>query len=305
MDDGGHGAHLSTADRVRLIPPSTGLRRHAEYYRAMRRATLLVLSCCLALGCGAARASDVPLQTATSGTPVLPPPNVGLDYQLGGAYVPPAGVGIVSRDRHDMPAPGIYNVCYVNGFQSQPKEGTFWTTSHPDLILRDAGGNPVIDTEWGEMLLDIRTPASRAALAAIVNAWIAGCASSGFNAVEIDNLDSYSRSTGLLTMDQAVAYMRLLSDAGHAAGLAVAQKNSAELLPRRTEMGTDFAVAEECNRYSECGSYVETYGRAVLVIEYRRVDFTTGCRAYPDLSIVLRDVNLTRRGNAAYVYDGC
>ena len=76
-------------------------------------------------------------------------------------------------------------------------------------------------------------------------------------------------------------------------------------MPRRTELGTDFVVAEECNRYDECDVYTGAYGDAVLVIEYRRVDFTAGCSAFPNLSIVLRDVNLTTPGSGPYVYDGC
>lgn len=71
------------------------------------------------------------------------------------------------------------------------------------------------------------------------------------------------------------------------------------------ELGTDFAVPEECNRYSECDVYTSGYGDHVLVIEYRRADFSTGCASYPNLSIVLRDRNLVTPGNAAYVYDGC
>ena len=55
----------------------------------------------------------------------LPPPNAGLDYQLGGAYPPPGDVKIVSRDRTDAPAPGLYNICYINGFQAQPNEEDF------------------------------------------------------------------------------------------------------------------------------------------------------------------------------------
>src|SRR5690606_18115219 len=52
----------------------------------------------------------------------LPPPNARFDYQLGGAYTPPGGVQIVSRDREATPAAGAYNICYVNGFQIQPGE---------------------------------------------------------------------------------------------------------------------------------------------------------------------------------------
>ena len=70
-------------------------------------------------------------------------------------------------------------------------------------------------------------------------------------------------------------------------------------------MGTDFAVAEECDRYSECDTYTGAYGDHVLVIEYRRRDFATGCAAYPQLSIVLRDLDLVAPNDKAYVYDGC
>src|SRR5690349_23951050 len=129
----------------------------------------------------------------------LPEPNAGLDYQLGGAYPPPAGVGIVSRDWEDPPAEGLYSICYVNGFQAQTEAESWWLTNHPDLVLRDSGGNPIKDTDWDELILDISTAPKRDQLAVIVGGWIQGCADDGFQAVEIDNLDTYSRSQGLLT----------------------------------------------------------------------------------------------------------
>ncbi|HWB77631.1 MAG TPA: endo alpha-1,4 polygalactosaminidase [Nannocystaceae bacterium] len=235
----------------------------------------------------------------------LPPPDGGLDYQLGGAYTPPAGVTIVSRDRNASPEPGIYNICYINGFQAQPDEEDFWLNEHPDLVLRDGNGDPVIDQDWDEMLLDTSTPEKREALAEIVGGWIAQCGMDGFDAIEIDNLDSYSRSQDLLTQDNAVDFMVLLSAAAHDGGLAIAQKNSTELVPRKDEMGTDFVVAEECNTYSECGDYIDGYGDAVLMIEYQQNDFDTGCTEYPGYSIVLRDVDLVPEGDGGYVYDNC
>ena len=239
------------------------------------------------------------------GQVALPPVDAGLDYQLGGAYPPPAGVGIVSRDRNDPAAEGLYNLCYVNGFQAQPDEEAFWLNEHPDLVLRDENGDPVIDADWDEMLLDVGTPEKREALAAIVGEWIAGCAADGYDAVEIDNLDSYSRSQGLLEQDHAVAFMALLSAAAHAGGLAIAQKNSTELVAQRRAMGTDFVVAEECNAYAECGDYIDEYGDAVLMVEYSVADFDSGCAAYPGWSIVLRDLDLTTPSSGSYVYDGC
>ena len=163
----------------------------------------------------------------------------------------------------------------------------------------------MIDADWNEMLIDITTPAKRTAVAAIVGGWIDGCAAAGFDALEIDNLDTYARSGGRITEDNAVAMMRLLSDAAHVRGLAAAQKNSAELVGRKAELGTDFVVAEECNRYQECGVYTAAYGDHVIVIEYRRADFTAGCSTWPALSIVLRDVQLVTPGQSGYAFDGC
>jgi hypothetical protein len=244
-------------------------------------------------------------ETDGPGPLALPPPDGGLDYQLGGEYPPPDGVTIVSRDRNASPEPGIYNICYINGFQAQPDENDFWLSDHPDLVLRDGNGDPVIDQDWDEMLLDTSTAEKRMGLAEIMGEWIAKCGSDGFDAIEIDNLDSYSRSQDLLTQDNAVDYMVLLSAAAHDAGLAIAQKNSTELVPRKDEMGTDFVVAEECNTYNECGDYIDGYGDAVLMVEYQQGDFTTGCSSYPGYSIVLRDVDLVTPSDNGYVYDAC
>jgi hypothetical protein len=205
--------------------------------------------------------------------------------------------------RPSPPAAGLYNICYLNGFQVQPGEDGSWDA---DLLLRDANGKPVIDKDWNETLLDVSTDAKRTRIAAVVGGWITGCAKDGFAAIEIDNLDSYSRSGGRLTQDNAVAFLKLLSQRAHAAGLAIAQKNSTELLSRRTEMGTDFAVAEQCSQYSECADYVSAYGTHVLMIEYQSSDFKGGCAAYGAThSIVLRDVDLVPKGQSGYVFDGC
>lgn len=236
---------------------------------------------------------------------LLPPANGSLDYQLGGAYAPPQGVVVLSRDRNAATAPGLYNICYINGFQSQPDEHDFWTNQHPDLILRDSQGSPVIDPDWDEMLLDITTEAKRSALAIIVGQWIEGCADDGFDAIEIDNLDTYSRSQGLVSQANAVVYMRMLADISHARGLPIGQKNSTEVLGQQVAMGTDFAVAEECNRYDECGDYTDVYGDYVFVIEFRTKDFSKGCKNFPNLSIVLRDRQLVAPSQDTYVYDGC
>jgi hypothetical protein len=84
----------------------------------------------------------------------------------------------------------------------------------------------------------------------LVGGWSDGCAADGFAAVEPDSLDSWTRSRGLLDRADAVALARLLVERAHAAGLAVAQKDAAELTGAGP--GFDFAVAEDCGAYDEC-----------------------------------------------------
>jgi len=236
----------------------------------------------------------------------LPPANAPLDYQLGGAYPPDTDVAVLSRDRTAAPDPARYNICYVNGFQSQPDEASLWLDEHSDLLLRDDSGTPLIDPEWpDEYILDISTPANRAHLTDIVGAWIDGCATSGFQAVEIDNLDTYTRFSDQLTEDQAVDFARQLAQRAHANGLAIGQKNSAELLPRRTEISFDFAVVEQCSEYDECGLFTAAYGDQVYAIEYTQANFDKGCDQFPQISIVLRDRDVSAPGSPTYVRAAC
>jgi hypothetical protein len=176
---------------------------------------------------------------------LLPPANATFDYQLGGAYAPAADVRIVDRDRTATPAPGVYGVCYVNAFQTQPEELARWRRVHPRLLLKKHG-RPVVDQGWGERLLDTSTAARRRALLRVVGRWIDGCARSGFRAVEPDNLDSYSRSKGALTLSDNKAFATMLIRRAHADGLAIAQKNTPELGGAGRALGFDFAIAEEC-----------------------------------------------------------
>nr|WP_234016870.1 endo alpha-1,4 polygalactosaminidase [Streptomyces sp. LaPpAH-108] len=229
----------------------------------------------------------------------LPPRHAGFDYQIGGAYPPPAGVRIVTRDRADSPAPGRYNVCYVNAFQAQPGERADWPAG---LLLRDAHGRTVIDEDWDEPLLDLRTPAKRERIARRVNAWIDGCARKGYDAVEPDNYDSYTRSHRLLTAADAVAYMRLLTRHAHTRHLAVGQKNTAELTGHREAAGLDFAVTEECGQYDECGVYAKAYDNRVLDVEYTDAGLRKALARWGSrLSIVRRDLEVSTPGEPGYV----
>ena len=233
----------------------------------------------------------------------LPPRHAGFDYQIGGAYPPPAGVRIVSRDRTASPAPGLYNICYVNAFQAQPDERGSWPA---DLLLRDARGKVVVDEDWGEALLDLRTADKRTRVAAKVNAWVDDCAAKGYQAIEPDNYDSFTRSKGLLTDSNAQAYIRLLSAHAHGKGLAIGQKNTSELSGQRQANGLDFAIAEECGQQKNCGDFTPAFGDHVIVIEYTDKGLANACARWGGaLSIVRRDHDVVPKGEAGYVRKTC
>jgi hypothetical protein len=255
------------------------------------------------------RASATP--AAGSRRVALPPVNGQFDYQIGGAYPPAAARAIVDRDRSAEPVPGKYNVCYINTFQTQADEAAFWKARHSDLLLRTRQGNLVGDPDWpGEYLLDTSTASRRAAIAAIVGAWIDRCAKAGYQAVEPDNLDSWTRSEGLLTAADNLALAARLVSRAHANGLAIAQKNAAGLGDTgKTVAGFDFAIAEECQVYAECGAYTRPYGRHVIEIEYSdsgRSAFAEACAARGHtISVVLRDRDVVPAGRSGYDQEHC
>lgn len=249
-----------------------------------------------------------------------PPGNAKFDYQIGGDYPLPAGVAVVSRDWFAGTAPaGAYGICYVNAFQTQanepdvdrPDEKDNWPA---DLVLTALGDDPNWD---GEYLIDLSTAEKRAAAAAWVKPMTQTCKDKGFQAVEFDNLDSWTRfSESPLAAQppfgkaEALAYAALLVADAHAAGLAAGQKNTAELTAAeaRSQVGFDFAVAEECGRWKECGAYRAVYGQLVFVIEYRKKDFKKDCsnkKLKRNISVILRDVNVTQPGSKTYKYRAC
>jgi len=271
-----------------------------------RLASVLVLAGCGSTGAG----PDEPLQCHPPADAVpsvaeerLPPAGGGFDYQLGGAYNPPTGVALVVRDSGDPPAPGLYSVCYLNAFQTQP--GSDWSGANAALVLRAPSGNAITDPDWpDETLLDISAPEKRQRLVAIVAGWLDDCAAAGFLAVELDNLDSFTRSGGALDFEATSAYASALTRAAHERGLAVAQKNTAEASACAPALGFDFAITEECWRWDECDAYTERYGDRVFDIEYDSASFRTGCRANRAPTPILRDLDLVSPG-AGYVREEC
>jgi hypothetical protein len=239
----------------------------------------------------------------------LPPVTGSFDYQLGGAY-DTAGFAVVARDATATPLAGAYNVCYVNGFQTQPGDGERWLRDHGSAVLRDAAGKPVADPDWpDEYVLDPSTAEQRATILDVLGPVVSGCADKGFDAVEVDNFDTFTRFSDV---DRAGAIDLARSFAGiaHDRGLAIGQKNAAESTGTgRREVGFDFAVAEECATYRECDRYRKVYGEHVLQIEYTDdlpMPFHDVCSS-PDRAplTILRDRDLVPKGTDGFAYEQC
>ncbi|MFD7816402.1 endo alpha-1,4 polygalactosaminidase [Streptomyces sp. NPDC059785] len=264
-----------------------------------------VLAVTAAGACVAALAATLSVHatTASAAEISLPPTHAGFDYQIGGAYTPPSGVEVVTRDHTASPVDGLYNICYVNAFQAQPGAESEWGSN---LLLHDGDGEVVYDDAWGEAMLDITTEAKRESIAAKVGTWIDDCAANGFQAVEPDNYDTFTRADGLIDAADAEAFIQLLADRAHSADLAIAQKNTAELAGDREANGLDFAVVEECGRYDECGDFTDAFGDDVIVVEYSASGLKKACSGWGDeLSIVRRDEDVTTPGSGSYVRKTC
>ena len=209
----------------------------------------------------------------------LPPKGGYFDYQLSGDYPPASEVVVVTRDWFaGTPEPGLYNICYVNAFQTQP----------PDSDTR-----PDVREGWpAEVVSDLEDP---------------DCAQKGFDAVEFDNLDSYTRfDDGPFGQAEALDYAATITAGAHAKNLAVAQKNTAELTKEQAleQVGFDFAVVEECAEYDECRGYEDLYGIRILSIEYTVEGMNAACLQFgAPVPVVRRDRDLVTPDDPGYQFE--
>ena len=235
---------------------------------------------------------------------LAPPVDAGFDYQIGGDYPLPTGVTVVSRDWREGSAPdGAYAVCYVNAFQTQPGERRRWPR---DLVLTELGDDP----GWpGEFAIDISTDRKRVRAARAAGRMVRRCAEKGFEAVEFDNLDSWTRferravrppPTRSPTRGGSRAWRTL-------AGSRPRRRTRHSSAPRGASPDRlRLRVAEQCGRYRECGRYRALYGDRVLAIEYRRRDFRRTCaRIGAAVSVVLRDRDVSTPGSRGYRFATC
>lgn len=285
-----------------------------------RRITAVALTAMVAWALTGCMTDTQEASPSTHGTgPIALPPVEGVfDYQLGGAYDQvdtgsgPVTIDVVVRDATAQPLPGAYNVCYVNGFQTQPGDAGFWR-DHDTLLLHDEAGAPVVDPDWpDEYLLDPSTNEQRAGILDIIGGVIDDCAQDGFDAVEIDNLDTWTRFPQI-EKPGAHALASVYVDRAHNLGMAIAQKNAAEIAPiAHHKLGFDFAVAEECGAWDECVAYTDVYGPHVLQIEYpeplneKEISFLEICARVDRAPLtIFRDRGLMAAGSPGYLYETC
>jgi hypothetical protein len=157
-------------------------------------------------------------------------------------------------------AAGRKAICYIDF-------GTWenWrpdASSFPDSVKGKSNGWP------GEQWLDIR---QLAVLQPIMSARLDLCKAKGFDAVEPDNIDGYTNSTGFpLTATDQLAYNKWIASAAHARGLSVGLKNDLDQVPDLVS-SFDWALDEQCFQYNECDAltpFIQA-GKAVLEVEYQ------------------------------------
>ena len=157
-------------------------------------------------------------------------------------------------------AAGRKVMCYVD-------VGT-WENWRPDAGQFPASVKGKNNGWPGEKWLDVRRIDI---LGPIMKARMDLCQAKGYDALEPDNIDGYSNSTGFpLQYQDQIAYNTFIANEAHARGLAVALKNDLEqvgdLLPL-----FDFALDEQCFQYNECSLLLPFIGanKAVFEVEYK------------------------------------
>lgn len=156
-------------------------------------------------------------------------------------------------------AKGAKAICYIDVGTAENFRSDY--SKFPASVLGASNGWP------GERWLDIR---QISLLSPIMTARMDMCKAKGFDAVEPDNVDGYTNSTGFpLTAADQIAYNTWIAGLAHARGMSVALKNDLDQIPQLLPV-FDFAIDEQCAQYNECSTLTPFIkaGKAVLHVEY-------------------------------------
>jgi len=155
---------------------------------------------------------------------------------------------------------GAKVICYINVGAAENWRSDYG--SFPASVQGAAvGGFP------GEYWLDI---SQLSVLEPIMTARMQMCAAKGFDAIEPDNVDGYTNTTGFaLTAADQLIYNEWIATEAHSLGLSVGLKNDVGQT-EQLEPYFDWALTEECNLDQECGTeyWFTQANKAVFNAEY-------------------------------------
>jgi len=140
-----------------------------------------------------------------------------------------------------------------------------WRSDAADFPTSIIGNN--YDGWDGEKFLDIR---DIDALAPIMRARLDMIKAKGFDAVEPDNMDSYTNNTGFdISERDVINYCKWLSDEAHNRGLSIGQKNATELADQLVD-SFDWILLEDAfeQGFQEEAQIYITKNKAVFATEY-------------------------------------
>jgi hypothetical protein len=164
-----------------------------------------------------------------------------------------------------------------------------------------------LDGWAGENYVDIRSTVVRNIMSARLDLAV----SKGCDGVEPDNVDGYQASTGFpLTSADQISFNSYIASQAHARGLSVGLKND---LDQATALQPyfDWALNEQCNEYSECGSLngFISAGKAVFNAEYSGSASSVCPKMVTSkFSSLIKDLDLTASIKAqccSYQTNGC
>jgi hypothetical protein len=187
-----------------------------------------------------------------------------------------------------MHSEGKKVICYIDVGTYEP--------GRPDLSLIPTADIGSGVQGWpGEKWLNI---ADVSGLTPLVQSRMNMCKSKGFDAIEPDNIDGYTNSTGFsLTASNQLTYNQFLATTAHNLGLSIGLKNDVDQTSQ-LQPYFDWALDEECNKYTECNTLAPftSANKAVFNAEYTSDGETTAkfCSADAAAHIngVLYDLNL-------------
>ncbi len=211
--------------------------------------------------------TPTPTPTPTPGSWWKPTPMTTWQWQLTGNVDQSFNVQAYDIDLFDNSAATITSlhsagrkvICYISA-------GTYenW---RPDASSFPAGVKGSENGWPGENWLDVRQVGI---LGTIMGARMDLAVQKGCDAIEPDNIDGYSNSTGFpLTANDQIVYNRLLATMAHTRGLSVGLKNDVNQVASLVG-DFDWALNEQCNQHNECNTLVPfvNANKAVFNTEY-------------------------------------